>query len=465
MNKRALKKSQLAMMIVFAFSCFAILLYIWKAFGGPSPLAPKQYEVQADFSEATQLSETADVRVAGVTVGRVRKALLHGDKTRVTMEIRPEYAPIPRDTRAILRLKTLLGETYIELTPGNRAGGPLPDNAVLPEKQVQSTVELDEVQRALDGPTRKALQEFLRGLALSVENRGTDLNASLGNLHAFAADTDDLLAVLDTQHDAVRRLVADTGTVFAALGQRQGELQGLIRSGDRVLETTARRNADLADTVRILPTTLRELRPTLVDLEGLTNDARPVVRDLRPAARALGPTLTDAVALTPDLEGLFRDIDHVITVARTALPATTRFVHAARPVFQVLTPTLQQAKPVVDYLGIYKQEFTQMWANIAADTQGVETVANGEKLHYLRALVPVTAEGAAVQAQRYGTNRHNPYLEAGGFAKLATGLPAFDCSNTGNPSPPGQQAPPCKVQAPVEFQGRSRQYPHVQREP
>ena len=61
--------------------------------------------------------------------------------------------------------------------------------------------------------------------------------------------------------------------------------------------------------MRILPTTLRELRPTLADLELLVDDATPVVRDLRPAARALGPTLTDAVALAPELEGLFRDVD------------------------------------------------------------------------------------------------------------------------------------------------------------
>ena len=33
-----------------------------------------------------------------------------------------QYAPLPSDTRAILRQKTLLGETYVELTPGTSAG-------------------------------------------------------------------------------------------------------------------------------------------------------------------------------------------------------------------------------------------------------------------------------------------------------------------------------------------------------
>jgi ABC-type transporter Mla subunit MlaD len=464
-NKRAPKRRDLAVMILFAFSVFAILLYIWKVFGGPSALAPSGYQVQVDFDEATQLSDTADVRISGVNVGRVRMTRLHGDRTRATIEIEPEYAPIPRDTRAILRLKTLLGETYVELTPGNRSAGMLDDGALLHRSQVEPTVELDEITRALDSDTRQALQQFLKGLARGMDERGPELNAALGNLQPVASQTNDMFAVLDSQRAAVRRLTADTGRVFDALGQRQGELRGLITSGDRVLASTARRNADLAETVRILPTTMRELRPTLVDLEGLVGDATPVVRDLRPAARALGPTLTDAVALAPELKGLFRDVDRVIDVSTTALPAATEFVDAARPVFQILTPTLVELKPVVEFLEPNKREFVTQWANIAASNQGSQVGADGRRIHFIRALVPMTAEGLVANDQRFGTNRHNPYFAPGALAKLSQGLEAFDCTNAGNRSPPGQQAPPCKEQAPPAFQGRTQAFPHVRAEP
>jgi virulence factor Mce-like protein len=451
-------------MVLFALSVFLILLYIWATFGGPTPFAAKQYRIQVDFDEATQLAETADVRISGVTVGRVRKTRLHGDRTRATIEIKPEYAPLPRDTRASLRLKTLLGETYVELTPGQRSSGVMRDNEVLPRGHVASTVELDELLRAFDQPTRLALQRFVKGLAVATEDRGVDLNAAVGNLQPVAAQTTDLMTVLDSQRGAVRRLVADSGTVFAALGQRRGELQGLITAGDRVLRSTSRRNRELAETVEILPTTLREARPTLAALELLIADATPVVRDLRPAARALGPTLTDAVALAPELEGLFRDVDRVIDVADTALPATTRFVDAAVPVFRVLTPTLGELKPVVDFLEPRKREFTTMWANIASDNQASQVGANGQRLHYIRALVPMTAEGLVATGQRYGTNRHNPYFAPGGLADLKDGLKAFDCGNVNNQSPPGQLGPPCKLQPLQEFQGRRQAFPHVRSE-
>ena len=53
----------------------------------------------ADFDEATQLSDTADVRIAGVTVGKVLATELTGNGTRATMQIDPRYAPSTR-TRA-----------------------------------------------------------------------------------------------------------------------------------------------------------------------------------------------------------------------------------------------------------------------------------------------------------------------------------------------------------------------------
>ena len=81
--------------------------------------------------------------------------------TEATIEMKPKYAPIPRDTRTILRQKTLLGETYVELSPGHKSSGNLPDGGSLPLAQVAPTVELDEIFRSFDEPTRKAFQIWL----------------------------------------------------------------------------------------------------------------------------------------------------------------------------------------------------------------------------------------------------------------------------------------------------------------
>ncbi len=461
MQKTAPSLGRIAAMVIFALSCFAILLFLWKSFGGPSPIAPAQYRFSADFPEATQLADAADVRISGVTVGRVVSIDLARDRTRALMEIDPRYAPIPRNTKAILRQKTLLGETYVELTPGDRRSGELPDGGALPRNQVVPTTQLDEITRSLDPRTRADLQLLVRELAHATNGRSQAINDTLGNVGPFAGDTTDVLEILDQQHGALRRVVRDTGVVLGAVSQRQGDLSGLVRAGDRVLSTTAARNRELADIVRILPTTLAELQPTLDAVRGTSILARPVVSELRPAARALGPTLIDAEALAPDLQALFGDLDRVVTLSRTGLPAFTRIVDNLRPVMHVLVPTLQQAGPVVDYLALYKQEVVSAIANLAASTQGTERPSPGAApIHYIRALVPFTAEGAAVQARRYGTNRHNPYFVPMGLLKLSSGLESFDCQNAGNPGS-GEPAPPCRVQQPLEFQGKRNAYPHV----
>jgi virulence factor Mce-like protein len=456
---------RLALMVVFALSCFGLLLYLWTSFGGAVPLAPKGYRFEARFDEATQLADNADVRISGVTVGHVIDSKLEAGRTSAEIEVDPAYVPVPRDTRAILRAKTLLGETYVELTPGDRSAGDLPDGGTLPVGQVEPTVELDEILRSFDPRTRRALQRFLAGFAASLERRGEDLNDGVGNLAPFAEDTDDLLEVLDSQEGAVRRLIRDTGQVFAALGRRRGELAGLVRTTDSVLQATARRNRELRETVRILPVTLRELRPTLAELEALSIEAAPVVRDLRPAGRALAPTLRDATALAPELRELFLGVDRVIAVSRTALPDTTRIVDAAHPLFGQLEPLLRQLVPVVDFLALYEQELVTSFAGVAAATQASERPAAGaEPIRYLRALVPFTAEGFVAAQERLGSNRHNPYFRPRALDMLEQGLESFDCANAASPSQP-QEAPPCRRQEPLEFRGRRLAFPHVTADP
>ena len=73
MVKQTPSVGKVAAMLVFALTCVGVLLFLWLSFGGPVPLKPKGYEISVDFPEATTLAEEADVRIAGVSVGKVKK--------------------------------------------------------------------------------------------------------------------------------------------------------------------------------------------------------------------------------------------------------------------------------------------------------------------------------------------------------------------------------------------------------
>jgi phospholipid/cholesterol/gamma-HCH transport system substrate-binding protein len=468
---------KLATMALFTLSCFGLLLFLWLGFGGPVPLEPKGYEFEVAFPEAAQLASQADVRVAGVSVGKVRATGLdprHRNRTVATIEVDAAYAPIAKDARAILRQKTLLGETFVELTPGHRrTAGAVPDGGTLADGQVKGAVQLDEIFDALDPRTRRAFQDWQQEASQAIRGHSQDLNDALGTLPAFADDGTDLLRVLDGQREQTRRLIRNTGVVFGALTQDERKLHDLIVTAGRTFDATARRQRALAETFEIFPTFLDESKLTFARLETFAQATDPLVQDLRPAVRDAVPTLRDVRALAPDLRRTFSDLDPLITAAGTGLPATTQTLDGIRPMLAELQPFLEELNPVLQFLEYHQldtADFISNGASTLADT--VPTATPNEVGHYLRQFAPVGPESVALAANRPAASRGNAYLNPGALSgqRRAQGMifPNFDCDNAGGPrqtqAPDSSDAPSCFVQDPPAWPpGNTSKYPHIGR--
>ena len=491
MNKQVPSLGKILVMVGFALSCFGLLLFLWLAFGGPTPFKPKGYQFKVSFGEATQLAHEADVRISGVPVGKVKdietnKATGRSD---ATIQLDPDYAPLPSDAKAVLRQKTLLGETYVELTPGSPKAEPIPDNGRLATGRVADTVELDEILRTFDPETRKAFQTWIQTQAQSLDGRGQDLNDALGNLAPFAEDTTKVLQILNRQKAGVRQLVRNTGEVFDALSERDGQLAGLITNSNRVFATTAARDAELQAAFKALPTFERESQTTLKRLSRFSANANPVVTDLRPAARELSPTLEQLSATAPDLKNLFRSIDPLVKASKNGLPATEKFLDQLHPLLANFDGPLKQLNPILDGASLYKNEINAFFANSTAATQATQaTQATGEPLHYLRTSNPLNPEMLAQYPKRLTSNRTNAYPFPGDSATLKDGLSSFEtrqCTGTVltptlGPAVTGALtdtlrqgilkyalnngnvvAPPCKLQPRFDLGGTITRFPQV----
>jgi phospholipid/cholesterol/gamma-HCH transport system substrate-binding protein len=491
--KQAPTPARLIAMVAFTSSCLALLLFLWLSFGGTIPLKPKGYRVHVSIPEAANLAQEADVRISGVPVGKVKakKADPATATTDVTLEIDHQYAPIPKDTRAILRQKTLLGETYVELAPGDKSSGTIADDGRIPRSSVAPTVELDEIFRAFDPKTRVAFQHWMISQGKVFGPNGRALSDAIGNLDPFAEDTGALVQVLNEDKVDVRRLIRNTGSVFSALTERQGQLRGLISNSNRVFETTAKRDQELADTFRILPTFLTESRKTLIRTTEFARDANPLVTQLRPAAVQLSPTLVQLKALAPDLLGLFSDLDPLVKVSKKGLPATSTFLNELRPLLDATDPFLRTLNPMLKWIGLYKHEITAFFANDVAATQASSLGADQKtQLHYLRSSNPLNPENLAIYPKRISSNRSNPYVAPLGYKTLPNKVfGTYTCTN--NQVPPlspttpsvlpqslvdlvnqfaynngNVVAPPCDPQTPLgQLVGQSGVYPHITEEP
>jgi phospholipid/cholesterol/gamma-HCH transport system substrate-binding protein len=423
--------------IGFALSCFGLALFLWIAFGGPLPLKPEGYRVTVPFTEATQLAVESDVRISGVSVGKVKSIQLsnEGDYADAVIELDSQYAPIPENTRAILRAKTLLGETYVELTPGDKNEPSVPEGGSLPPAQVANSVQLDEVFRTFNKPTRQAFQAWMEGSAAALRGRGADFGQALAELEPFSESANRALRILDTQRHAVRRLVHSGGDVFQALSERQGQLRGLIQNSDTVFSTTAQRNQDLADAFRILPTFQRETRLTLERLNQFAIKTDPLVQQLRPAVKQLSPTLEAAGRAAPDLQRFFEGLRGTIAAAPTGFPAFRRLLNDdLAPLLARLggtvdgrTPWLAELNPIIKVAQMYKHEVTAFLGNIAAATNGEQGAPEkrGKPVKLLRTTSPLNPQSMATFPQRLTMERANPYFKPGGYNKLNSGLESF----------------------------------------
>src|ERR687895_2613871 len=428
--------SKILTMVVFALSCFGLLLFLWLSFGGAIPLKPEGYRVQVAFPEATTLATEADVRIAGVSVGKVRRLEVDGPRNRTlaTIELDREFAPLRSDTRAVLRQKTLLGETYVQLAPG-RSKEMVPEGGRLADAQVAETVQLDEIFDSLDPATRKAFRGWQQDLAKGIKGRGRDFNDALGTLPGFARDGADVLAVLDTHEAAVTRLVKNTGVVFGALTENEAQLRNLITGSKATFDATASKNDALAETIRIFPTFLDESKLTVERVQRFSVDTRPLIQDLRPVARELQPTLRDVRALAPDLERFFRDLGPLITASKKGLPAAREVLEAAEPLLTQMEPWLGELNPMLQFLEAHQMQVTDFISIGGAAVADTTASPSGGTGHYLRQFGPTGTESAAFFRERINTNRGNSYIPPMGLFRPESGrfmiTPQWDCKPSG----------------------------------
>ncbi len=466
MQKHAPSPVRILIAVGFAVSCFLLMLYLWISFGGPTPLGSKSYRITAYFPEATQLAVESDVRIGGVSVGKVKAlelapidARLNGkDTTAAEIEIQPQYAPISTDARAILRQKTLLGETYVELTPGTEpADGAAPvslgaqaagtdadaegvealeEGGSLGVGQTEEATEIDEIFNALDDETRGAFQRWQKSASAAIRNRGGDFNDALGNLAPFLTDATDVFEILEGQETALRGVIRDTGTTFEALSERGGELTNAIRGGRNTFDALASEDAALAEVFQILPTFQRESRATFIRLDDFQRNATPLIDALLPVARKLSPTLADVRRLSPDLRDLFHDLEDLERVSMRGLPALRDFLNGLAPVLDALDPFLANLNPIIDHLEYQKATTADFLAGPAVSLSGTVEGLPGDPAprHYLRQLSVLGTESLSIWPTRLPTNRGHGYLADGVLNSpdaARNGIfPNFDCVNT-----------------------------------
>ena len=89
-----------------------LVVLVGLAFGGFT----STYVVDVHFEDGKPTNGD-QVLMDGVAIGAVTDIEREDGGWAATLEIEPEFAPVEPGAKALLRNKTLLGDTYVELLP------------------------------------------------------------------------------------------------------------------------------------------------------------------------------------------------------------------------------------------------------------------------------------------------------------------------------------------------------------
>lgn len=260
----------------------------------------KGNDYQAVFNSVAGLNVGGEVRYGGFLVGTVTTIEIDAeDPTRILVRFRVKSStPVREDTRASITQVGFLGEQYLNLAPGSRDAGPLPEGStVLSENTVN-------------------FQDAMNRVALFLERTDT-LFGGIDRL-SKASPLERIDRTLTRVDNLIEGAASGSEKAFARFDQTARQLALVLERTDRMLNTadSAFRVAGpgLSETQREALVTLRETRAMVVDLRAALH-AGDGVDDMM---RNLSITSENLARIT---ERLDRDPASILT--RRELPKKT----------------------------------------------------------------------------------------------------------------------------------------------
>lgn len=368
--------------ITVALACVAIVGAAIIGYGGASGAKTGGYEVDAVFDTAKGVLPGVPVTVAGTKVGKVEKiALTRGYKARVRMSVDARFAPFRSDATCLIRPQGVIGESFVACKPGSPSAPELRKGdygaPLVPLRDTSTPVALTDFFDIWTVPVRQRLTLLLNELGIALAGRGEDLNSLLGRANPALRKAQRVLAVLNRQRRELREGISSSNTVLAELARRRGGLSSLVREASQTFDLTARHRGALAAGIRRLPPLLREVRPSLRDLDVLSSATTPVLSDLRTAAPRLDALLRQVPPFSkvgePAIERLSPTIGLGARTLRDAGPLARglrAFTTRADPTGRLLNTLAVSARRAGAFEGILRLFYTYATITSRFDAKG-----------------------------------------------------------------------------------------------
>ena len=261
-------------MVVGAVGILVVIAAVIAAFSYDKlPFIKGTSDYSAYFAEAGGIKPGSDVRVSGMSVGRVADIRLEGTKVLVDFTVR-DGVDLGDRTEAAIKTETVLGTKMLELTP--RGDGEL--TGTIPLERTKSPYDLPtalgDLTTTISALDTTQLSSALTTLADTFSDTPPDLKIALQGVARFS-DT------LNRRDSQLRNLLADANKVTAVLGKRSDQIANLVVNANALLtELVSQRDS--------IDALMNNLTAVSHQISGLVNDNRT---QLKPAVDKLNGVL------------------------------------------------------------------------------------------------------------------------------------------------------------------------------
>ena len=436
------------------------------------------YKVRAIFDNGGFIVAGEEVRIAGATIGTVESVDVSGPdeivsledggiavpgKAVVVMEIDdPAFQDFREDASCIIRPQSLIGEKLVDCTPTQpRATGqePPPEleqidegpgegQYLLPLENNGKAVDIDLVQNINRRPYAERFRLILNDLGAGLAARGDDLGAVIDRANPALRQTNRVLKILADQNDQLANLASDGDTVLEPLAENRTAVTGFFRNAAIAGQATAERGDDLEAQIQKFPETLRQVRATMKDLRGFSDQGTPLMEDIGASAVHLSKA-------TQNLPAFFRaGVPALTSLGDAAETAGPKLVAADPVVVQTRNLTRKAGPAAIDLAALLStfndtggfQHLMDFIYNTSGNINGYDSFGHYQRALGLRSncldiLTVVSLECAAFFFQEGGTSSQ-PKKKKKGKAAVVPGGSGLKPNLPEQPLPPVDEVIP-----------------------
>ena len=278
------KEAKVGIFVLLGIVILTFFTFRVSKMGG---IGVKGYKLTVDFETAAGLEPKANVKMAGVPIGKVEEIRLVGINARLVLRIR-DGVRIPIDSVASIQTQGLLGEKYVEILPGQETDRMLP-----PGGRVAKTIppaNLDEIIRKVSR------------ISDDVQKFTNTLSQTLGSEEGKQALTEIIRNTRETT-EALRKVVAGNeerlNRILANVDTLSSDLKDISAANKENLRVTIANLRDFSETLKTeAPGLARKLEEMSDRVSGVVGENRENIRvsmeNLRSASAKLDNTLESA---------------------------------------------------------------------------------------------------------------------------------------------------------------------------